>query len=48
FLGVILVGLVDGFGRLFFPQVAMFVIFALMALVLAFRPEGLLALERRG
>ncbi|RIH82459.1 hypothetical protein Mlute_02480 [Meiothermus luteus] len=35
-------GLVDGFGRLFLPQVAMFLIFALMALVLALKPEGLL------
>jgi branched-chain amino acid transport system permease protein len=33
---------VDGFGRLFLPQLAMFLIFALMALVLALRPEGLL------
>jgi branched-chain amino acid transport system permease protein len=46
FFGALLVGLVDGFGRLFFPQVAMFLIFALMALVLALRPEGLLG--RRG
>ncbi|RDI94790.1 branched-chain amino acid ABC transporter permease [Meiothermus sp. QL-1] len=42
FWGAILVGLVDGFGRLFLPQVAMFLIFALMALVLALKPEGLL------
>jgi branched-chain amino acid transport system permease protein len=42
FWGAILVGLVDGFGRLFLPQLAMFLIFALMALVLALRPEGLL------
>lgn len=41
-LGAILVGLVDGFGRLFLPQLAMFLIFALMALVLALKPEGLL------
>jgi branched-chain amino acid transport system permease protein len=33
---------VDGFGRLFLPQMAMFLIFALMALVLALKPEGLL------
>jgi branched-chain amino acid transport system permease protein len=42
FWGAILVGLVDGFGRLFLPQMAMFLIFALMALVLALKPEGLL------
>lgn len=42
FWGALLVGLVDGFGRLFLPQAAMFLIFALMALVLALKPEGLL------
>ncbi|WP_276957315.1 branched-chain amino acid ABC transporter permease [Allomeiothermus silvanus] len=42
FWGAVLVGLVDGFGRLFLPQAAMFLIFALMALVLALKPEGLL------
>jgi len=43
FVGAILVGLVDGFGRLFFPQFAMFLIFGLTALVLSLRPQGLLA-----
>ncbi|WP_018111971.1 branched-chain amino acid ABC transporter permease [Thermus igniterrae] len=42
FWGALLVGVVDGFGRLFLPQAAMFLIFALMALVLALKPEGLL------
>ncbi|HEY8486186.1 MAG TPA: branched-chain amino acid ABC transporter permease [Limnochordales bacterium] len=42
FWSALLVGLVDGFGRLFFSQVALFLIFALMALVLALRPQGLL------
>ncbi|WP_114314075.1 branched-chain amino acid ABC transporter permease [Thermus caldifontis] len=42
FWGALLVGIVDGFGKLFLPQAAMFLIFGLMALVLAFRPEGLL------
>lgn len=42
FWGALLVGLVDGFGRLFLPQAAMFLTFALMALVLALKPEGLL------
>ncbi|GAA6751521.1 branched-chain amino acid ABC transporter permease [Thermus antranikianii] len=42
FWGALLVGIVEGFGRLFLPQAAMFLIFALMALVLAFKPEGLL------
>lgn len=43
FWGAVLVGTADGFGRLFFPQVAMFLIFALMALVLALKPDGLLS-----
>jgi len=42
FWSAVLVGLVDGFARLFFPQVALFLIFALMALVLVIRPQGLL------
>lgn len=42
FWGALLLGIVDGFGRLFFPQAAMFLIFGLMALVLALKPEGLL------
>lgn len=42
FVGAIIVALVDGFGRLFFPESASFLIFALMALVLSFRPQGLL------
>jgi branched-chain amino acid transport system permease protein len=42
FVGAIVVALVDGFGRLFFPESASFLIFALMAVVLSFRPQGLL------
>lgn len=42
FLGSILIGLADTFGKAYLPQFAMFTIFAVMALVLIFRPSGLL------
>lgn len=41
FVGALLVGLLDTFGRTLFPEVALFLIFAFMALVLALRPTGL-------
>jgi branched-chain amino acid transport system permease protein len=41
-VGAIIVALVDGFGRLLFPQFATFLIFALMVVVLSVRPQGLL------
>lgn len=47
FWSALLVGLVDGFGRLFLPQLALFLIFGLMAIVLAFRPGGLLGTVER-
>lgn len=37
----LVVALVDIFGRLFVPRAAIFLVFSLMALVLAFRPTGL-------
>ncbi|WP_052665981.1 branched-chain amino acid ABC transporter permease [Nitriliruptor alkaliphilus] len=37
----LIVALVDIFGRLFVPRAAIFLVFSLMALVLAFRPTGL-------
>jgi branched-chain amino acid transport system permease protein len=37
----LLVALVDIYGRLFVPRAAIFLVFSLMALVLAFRPTGL-------
>ena len=42
FWAALLVGCVDVFGKLFFPRAAVVLIFALMAAVLAVRPEGLL------
>ena len=41
-VGAIIVAVVDGFGTLQFPQFATFLIFALMVIVLSFRPQGLL------
>lgn len=41
FVGSLLVGLLDNFGKAFFPELAFFTIFAPMALVLALRPKGL-------
>lgn len=42
FWGSILVGQADTFGKALFPQFSLFVIFAVMALVLLYRPGGLL------
>jgi len=41
FLGALLVGLVDNFGKVLLPELALFTIFAPMALILAVRPTGL-------
>ncbi len=40
-VGGLLVGLLDTFGKAMFPQLAMFTIFAPMAIILAVRPTGL-------
>jgi branched-chain amino acid transport system permease protein len=40
-VGALLVGLLDNFGKALFPQLAMFTLFAPMALILAVRPTGL-------
>lgn len=42
FLAAMLVGLVSGFGAVYFPALAEISIFALMILVIAVRPQGLL------
>ncbi|GMA15397.1 branched-chain amino acid ABC transporter permease (plasmid) [Deinococcus metallilatus] len=42
FLAAILVGLVNGFGAVYFPAFAQIAVFALMILVIAVRPQGLL------
>jgi branched-chain amino acid transport system permease protein len=41
FVGSLVVGLLDTFGRALFPELAMFTIFAPMAIILALRPRGL-------
>jgi branched-chain amino acid transport system permease protein len=40
-IGALLIGLLNTFGQVWFPQLAYFVIFGPMALLLAFRPLGL-------
>lgn len=41
FVGALVVGLLDTFTRVFFPELSYFAIFAPMALILLVRPEGL-------
>jgi branched-chain amino acid transport system permease protein len=44
-VGALTVGLLDNFGKVFFPELALFTIFAPMALILAVRPTGLFGRE---
>jgi branched-chain amino acid transport system permease protein len=41
FFGGLVVGLLDNFGKVFFPELALFTVFAPMAIILAIRPRGL-------
>jgi branched-chain amino acid transport system permease protein len=41
FVGSLLIGLADAFGKVFLPQFSSIIIYALMALVLVMRPSGL-------
>lgn len=41
FVGALLVGLVDAFGKVLFPTISSLIIYALMAVVLVWRPKGL-------
>ena len=43
--GSLIVGLLDNFGKVFFPELALFTIFAPMVLILAVRPAGLFGRE---
>ena len=45
-LGSLLVGLLDNFGKAFFPELAYFTLFAPMAVILAVRPTGLFGRTR--
>jgi branched-chain amino acid transport system permease protein len=42
FVASVLVGLLETFGRFLFPELSMFLVFGLMAIVLVFKPNGLL------
>jgi len=41
-IGSLLIGIVDSVGIFFFPELAMFLMFGVTALILAFRPKGLI------
>jgi branched-chain amino acid transport system permease protein len=41
FLGSLLVGMLDNFGKALFPELSMFSLFAPMAIILAIRPSGI-------
>lgn len=45
FAGSLLIGMADTFGKAFWPQFSLFLIFAVMALVLLIRPSGLFGLK---
>jgi branched-chain amino acid transport system permease protein len=45
-LGAVAVGLTDSFTKAYFPQLSMLVIFVLLSVVLAFRPQGFFGRER--
>ncbi len=40
-IGSLLIGLIDNFGKIFFPELALFTIFAPMVIILALKPSGL-------
>lgn len=46
FLGAVIVGLANAYGVLLFPDLQLFLIYAIMALVLLVKPEGLLGANR--
>ena len=40
-VGALLIGFVDSFGKVYIPQLAQIIIYAVMALTLLFKPDGL-------
>jgi branched-chain amino acid transport system permease protein len=44
-VGSLLIGLIDNFGKVFFPQMAMFTIYLPMVIILAWKPSGLFGAE---
>ena len=45
FVGSLLVGMLDNFGKALFPEISLFSIFAPMAIILAIRPQGLFGVK---
>jgi branched-subunit amino acid ABC-type transport system permease component len=48
FLGALLIGMADTFGKAIIPEFSLFLIFAVMAAVLLVRPSGLFGVEEMG
>jgi branched-chain amino acid transport system permease protein len=47
FVGAVIVGLVDTFGKVFFPEFALFTLFLPIVVILAVKPTGLFGREIR-
>jgi branched-chain amino acid transport system permease protein len=47
FLAAMLLGICDALGKFYLPQIGAFVLYAVMVLVLVFRPRGLCGLKKR-
>ncbi|MGR6116048.1 ABC transporter permease subunit [Aeribacillus composti] len=45
FIGAILIGLIETFGKIWFPSLSMLIVFLLMVVVLIIRPQGLFGRE---
>ncbi len=48
FVGSLLIGIVDTFGKAYFPSLALFLIYLTMAFVLLIRPQGLFGIKYSG
>jgi branched-chain amino acid transport system permease protein len=48
FVGSLLIGQIDTFGKAYFPSLALFLIYIVMALVLLVRPQGLFGIKYTG
>ena len=48
FVGSLLIGVVDTFGKAYFPSLALFLIYLTMAVVLLIRPQGLFGIKYSG
>src|SRR5215813_2489661 len=48
FIGSLLIGEIDTFGKAYFPSLALFLIYVVMALVLLVRPQGLFGIKYTG